>query len=115
MLRQRLVDRLGQAKIDHLRHRLAIVQADQNVRGLEVPVNDPFLMSVLDRLTNLPEQLESLLNGHPGIVAVRGKRNSLHILHHKEWPPMLGQSAIENLGDVGMIHQGQCLPLGLEP
>src|SRR6266576_1130193 len=96
VLRQLLVDRLGQAEINHLRHRLAVVQANQDVRGFEVPVNDAFLMSVLDRLANLAEQLESLLHGQPGIVAVRGKRNSLDILHHKEWPALLGQSAIEN-------------------
>ena len=55
-----LAGRLGDAEVDHLRHRPAVVQRDQHVRRLEVAVDDPFLVRVLDRVADLDEQLEPL-------------------------------------------------------
>ena len=40
--------------------RLAVVRGDQDVRRLEVPVDDPLLVGVLDRLADLDEQLQPL-------------------------------------------------------
>jgi hypothetical protein len=48
---------LGDAEVDHLRHRLVIVQRDQHVVWLEIAVNHPFLMRVLHGVTDLHEQL----------------------------------------------------------
>ena len=39
----------------------------------------------------------------------------LHQLHHEVGPAALGRAGIEHPGDVGVVHQGQRLPLGLEP
>ena len=50
--------RLGDAEIDHLRHRHAVVQRDEDVRGLDVAVDDALLMRVLDGLADLDEQIE---------------------------------------------------------
>ena len=52
--------RFGDAEINHLRHRNAVMQGDQNVRRFDVAVNDPLLMGMLDRVAHLNEQLESL-------------------------------------------------------
>ncbi len=56
----RLAGRLGHAEVDHLGHRLAVVQRDQHVGRLEVAVDDPLLMRVLDGLADRHEQLQPL-------------------------------------------------------
>ena len=48
------------AEVDHLGHRLAVVQRHQHVGGLDVAVDDPLLVGVLDRLADRDEQLEPL-------------------------------------------------------
>ena len=49
---------LGDAEVNHLGHRHAVVDGDENVRGLDVAVNDALLVRVLDGLANLDEQVE---------------------------------------------------------
>ena len=41
--------------------------------------------------------------------------HALDQLHHEVRPAAVGRARIEHLGDVGMIHHRQGLPLGLEP
>ena len=48
--------RLGDAEVDHLRHRHAVVQRHKNVRRLDVAVNDALLVRVLNRLAHLDEE-----------------------------------------------------------
>ena len=113
---------LGQAEVDHLRHRLVIVQTDHHVGRLEIPMDDPFLMRVLHGLTNGDEQLETLTGRQAVFVAVAGDGNPLDELHHEVRPAAAAACrvttrgpGVEDLGDVGMIHEGERLPLGLEP
>src|SRR5215831_2525955 len=47
-------------------------------------------------------------------VAVRSDRNARDVLHHEVWPPFRRGSRIEDLGDCGMFHQRQRLPLRIE-
>jgi hypothetical protein len=51
-------------------HGHAVVLRDQNVRRLDVAVNDAFLMRVLDGLTDLDEQVEPLGGGEIVLIAV---------------------------------------------
>ena len=60
LLGQLLPGRLGHAEVDDLRHRLAVVQGDQDVGRLEVAVDDALLMGVLHRLADGDEQLQPL-------------------------------------------------------
>src|SRR6266567_915438 len=60
----------GDAEINDLGHRHAVVDGDQDVRRLEVAVNDAFLVSVLDGLADLHEQVESFAGGKVCLVAV---------------------------------------------
>ena len=55
-----LVNRLDDAKIDDLGHRPLVVIGHQHIRGLQVPMNDPFLVCVLHGLAHRNEQLQSL-------------------------------------------------------
>ena len=52
--------RLGDAEVDDLGHRLAVVQRDQDVGRLDVAVDDAFLVGVLHRLADRDEQLQPL-------------------------------------------------------
>ena len=49
------------------------------------------------------------------LVAIVGERNALDQFHDEEGSAGLGRPGVEDLGDVGVVHQGQGLPLGLEP
>ena len=60
---QPLFGGLGDAEINHLGHRHAVVGYDQNVGGLDVAMNDALLVRVLDGLANLDEQIEALGRG----------------------------------------------------
>ena len=55
-----LLGRLGHAEVDHLGHRLAVVERDQHVGRLDVAVDDALLVGVLDRLADRDEQLQPL-------------------------------------------------------
>ena len=75
-------DRLGHAEVDHLGHRRAVVQRDQDVGGLEVAVDDPFLMGVLHGLADRHEQLEPLARSKGcSSVAELGDRDAADQLH----------------------------------
>ena len=50
----------------------------------------------------------------PVLVAIGGDRRALDQLHHEVRPAALRGAAVEDLGDVGVVHEGQGLPLGLE-
>ena len=51
----------------------------------------------------------------PVLVAVLGDRDALDQLHDEVRPAGVGRAGVEDLGDVGVVHQRQGLPLGLEP
>ena len=68
----RWLDRLGHAEVDHLGHRLAVVERDQDVGRLDVAVDDALLVGVLDRLADRDEQLQPLARRE--LVAGRSSR-----------------------------------------
>ncbi len=53
LLRQIPLRRLRDPKINHLRHRNPIMQRHQNIRRLNVPMNNPLLMRMLNRMTDI--------------------------------------------------------------
>ena len=101
LLGQLLAGRLGDAEVDHLGHRHAVVQRDQDVRRLEVAVDDPLLMRVLDRLADRDEQLQPLARSSGWFwsqYSVIG--TPAHQLHHEVRPAGVGRAGVEDLGDV---------------
>ena len=89
-------------------------ERDEDVRRLEVAVDDPLLVGVLDRLADRHEQLEPLARRELLLVAVLGDRHALDEFHDEVRPAVVGRAGVEDLGDVRVVHQGQRLPLGLE-
>ena len=73
---QLLADRLGDAEVDDLHHRLAVVQRDQHVRGLEVAVDDPLLVGVLHRLADVTNSSSRSRVVELVLVAVVGDRHA---------------------------------------
>src|SRR6516162_875525 len=69
--------RLGHAEVDDLGHRLAVVQANQDVGGLEVAVDDALLVRVLHRLADRHEEPQPLPGREVVLVAVAGDRHPL--------------------------------------
>ncbi len=96
----------------------------------------PFWWRVLHGLADGDEQLQPLPGCEVVLVAVLGDRDALDQFHHEVRPrraerrksPGFGRfqnpatdvarlasrAAVKDLGDIGMIHQGEGLALGLE-
>src|SRR5262249_13125951 len=99
-------NRFGHAEVNHLRYGLAVIKSDQDVGRLQVAMNDSLLMSVLHAVTDRYKQFESLSGRQPGLVTILGDRDALNQLHD-EIGPSIDDTGVEDLGYVGMVHQGQ--------
>ena len=60
----------------------------QNVRGLEIAMNDVALVRVLHGREDLQEQLQALGDPEPVRVAPVGQRLALHVLHRQIRPSL---------------------------
>src|SRR5262249_44271131 len=105
---------LGDAEVNDLGHRLVIVHGDQDVGGFQVPVDDPFLVRVLDRVADGDEQFKALSRREVVGVTVLGNRYAVHQFHDEVRAAALGGAGVQDFGDVLMVHHGERLPLGLE-
>ena len=114
-LTQFLIERLGDAEVDHFHHRHPLVKRDHHIRGLDVTVDDAPLMGVLDRAADVDEQPQPVIDGEPVLVAVVGDRDASDQFHHKVGMALKRGPGVQDAGDVGMIHHRQRLPLGLKP
>src|SRR2546430_1635566 len=74
----------GDAEIDHLWHGYAIIDGDENVRRFDIAMNDPLLMSMLDRLTDFHEQVQPLPRREIPFVAEVGDFDAADQFHHEE-------------------------------
>ena len=109
-----MVGGLGQAEIDDLRCRLAVLQRHQHVTGLQVAVHHALEMRVLHSRADLLQQLDALLEVELVLVAVVGQRDALDVFHGEEGLALWGQPGVVDRGDAGVLHHRQCLALGLE-
>jgi hypothetical protein len=60
------------------------------------------------------KQVEALPRAQRVPVAVLRDRNAGDVLHDEVRPPVGGGAGVEHPGDIGVIHQGERLALGLE-
>jgi hypothetical protein len=75
LLGEPLAGGLGDAEVDDLGDRMAVGLGDQDVGRLEVAVNHPLLVGVLDGATDRDEQGDAVTGGELGRVAVLGDGN----------------------------------------
>jgi hypothetical protein len=113
-LRQALADGLGDTEVDDLHERLVVDERHEDVGRLEVAVDDGLLVGVLHRIAGLNEQLEPRAQRQLVTVGEVRDRLALHELHDEVGPARFGGAGVEDLGNVGMVHQRQSLALALE-
>jgi hypothetical protein len=114
LVRQLLPERLGQPEIDDLGDGFAVNDFDEHVARLDVAVDDAFLVRMLYGVTYRDEQVEPLLRRELFLIAILRDRHALDAFHDKVRPAAGGDASVEHLGDVGVIHDGKGLPLGVE-
>jgi hypothetical protein len=88
--------RLGNAEINYLRHRYSVMVGHKNVGRFDVPMDDAFLMRVLNGLAHVDEKLLSLLGVESLLVTETGYGNSLDQLHHEIRPARIGGAGSQN-------------------
>jgi len=71
-------------------------------------------MRVLNGLTDLDEQFETLTAGELVLSAVVGDLAAARQFHHEIGPARVSRTRIENFSDVGMVHHRQRLPFSVE-
>ncbi len=114
VLGELLPDGLGHAEVDDFRHRRFVVQGHEDVGRLDVAVDDPLHVGVLDGLAHGDEQFQPLLRGQLAGVAELGDRRPLHQFHDEVRAAVGSGAGVEHLGDVRVVHDREGLPLGLE-
>jgi hypothetical protein len=114
-VRQALVTGFGDAEIDHLGNRHAVMKGDEDIRWLDVAVDDAFLMRMLDRLADLNEELQTFAGRQTVLIAIVRDPDPAHQFHHEIRPPFLRATRVQHPRDVRMIHQRQCLSFRFEP
>jgi hypothetical protein len=113
---QRLRDCLGDAEVDHL-HEMRVPLAavrDEDVRRLDVAMNDALHVRVLHGVAHGGEELEPLADGQAVAVCEPSDRLALHILHREEGLSRRGDAAVEDARDVRVVHHRERLALLLE-
>jgi hypothetical protein len=86
----------------------------QDIGGLQVAVNDGFLMRVLHAVAGLDEELHPLPYLQSLLIAIIRDRQSRHVLHDEVRLSLRRGTGIEDLGNGRMIHDGERLAFGLE-
>src|SRR5262245_61468456 len=102
---------LGDAEVDDLGRGFTVLEGDEDIGGLQIAVDDPLLVSVLDGAANGYEQFHALLDSQLLLVAELSQRIAADEFHYEEWPAESRRSPIVDLGDIRMLHERERLPL----
>ena len=89
----------------------------QDVAGLEVAVDDAFLVRVMNRVTDSGEQLETVACAEVLLTDVLPQIDAAHVLHGEVWPfAFIGVcgSRLIDLGNTRMLQPAQHLRFQLE-
>ena len=111
---QRLCRCLRHAEVDHFRHWAVVANCHEDVRGFQITVDDAFLVGVLNSLADGQEQIDAFGNRQRVPRGVRRNRLAAHVLHDEIWAALRSGTRLEDPRNSRMVHQGQCLTLGLE-
>ncbi len=110
----RIVEHLGHSEVDHLGDRVAVDFGDQDVRRLEVAMDESLAVGMLHRRTHLLEEPESIGERHVVAVGEAGESIATHEFHHEVRPTLGSHPGIEHAGDARVLHASKHLPFGLK-
>ena len=102
----------GDAEVEQFRN---TVRGHQDVRWLQIPVNDQIGMRILNRGTDLAKQLQPLGGREPLRIAELIERFALDEFHHEIRPPIPRRAAVQQPRDVRVIQSRQDLTLRAKP
>ncbi len=109
-----VVDAGGEPEVEEL-HRNRRPEGETDVARLEIAVDQPFAVDVMDRFTERHGQRHGFGDGD-GAVAVeaRLKRLAVHQLHHVVGADVLGDTEVGDLCDPRAVHPRQSASLAFE-
>src|SRR5947209_6240534 len=108
------LNRAGDSKINDFGHRHAVMHRDQNIRWLDVAMNDALVMRVLDRLADLDKQENALTNAEVVLLAIVGDLDAIYQLHDEIRPARHCAARVQHARNGRMVHQSQRLTFCLE-
>ena len=77
-------------------------------------MDDPLLVGMLHRRTNLLEKVQTLDNRQTMLIAIVAQRYTLHQLHDEKRRSRLRRPRVQKLGYVRMVHHRDRLTLRIE-
>ncbi|OJW17043.1 MAG: hypothetical protein BGO49_03295 [Planctomycetales bacterium 71-10] len=87
----------------------------EDVRGLQVPVDHPRLVGVGHRVEDRGHQLGAGAGRWADGLRPLDEGVAGDVIHHEVGDAPLGLAAVEQADDVGVLHQGEEFPLQVEP
>ena len=107
-------ERFGDAKVNYFNQRLAVNYRNQHIAWLNVTVDRPFLMCMLNSKAYLHHQMNLLLDVQPSGTDIIEQQIAWHILHSDVMRTGIGHTRIDDPGDIRVFHVSKCLLLALE-
>jgi hypothetical protein len=108
------INGLRNPEVDNFDDRLAVLAGYQYVTGLQIPMNDSFLMSMLNGQADINEKSEPIRQRKILSTAVFSNWLAAHKFHDKIGIPPGGPARIQYMCYTWMIHQFQRLSFSLE-
>src|SRR5262245_57696107 len=105
------VHELGNPEIEQPRTTLDV---DQNVRWLQVTMDDAVLMRVSHGVQDLFEQAQPRGQIEVSVIGVIQQRPSLDVLHHQIGKAFVRAATVENARDIRVLEMGENLPFASE-
>ena len=105
---------LGHSEVDDLGDRLTVLRGDEDVRRLQIAVQDPARVCMLDSATDLDEEPEPRVEVEAMPVAVGRDGRAVHELHREPRRAVGIGARIEHGGDVSVLESREGLALGFE-
>ncbi len=109
--RRTVFEQLGDSEVEQLH---PTIVADEDVRRLDVAVDDQVGVGVRHRRQHLQEQLDSRLEVEPVLVAIGIDGLPLDVFEHQVGLAVDRDSGVDEVGDVGMGEPGEKAAFALE-
>ncbi len=104
-------EQLGDPEVEQLHLAVAV---DEDVARFEIAVDHEIAVEIADRVDDLEKEPQDLVDAHTILGAVLRDGSALDQLHDEVGSALVGDSAIQQAGDVRVREPGEELPLGEE-